>query len=306
MKKFIVGIPILKFFGILEDLNIICKEYNQYIDTWYISPPFGKDYASRLNVLIEPTKQNLLEIEQQIKIIKNNNQKIQLALNGLGLKKLSKEQILLDYNKWIHLFGEPDSIVLLDELVPYFQNLSIPLTYSYNNYYSKTKLNNLKYCDTIVLGNKDIRNIRFMQNLKQKYNINIELLLNNGCHFLCSHECGKICKIQQEQRIFEIGKYQALAEQSLLPEELKQYPDNLINYYKISSRPITAKFLYLTLFFYINMLSTQEINQYIDLTEPDNWRIFSRLDELLKNFKQEKIDINKILSIKDQIWKNIA
>ena len=84
-----------------------------------------------------------------------------------------------------------------------------------------------------------------------------------------------------------------------MPEELKQYPDNLINYYKISSRPITAKFLYLTLFFYINMLSTQEINQYIDLTEPDNWRIFSRLDELLKNFKQEKIDINKILSIKD-------
>ena len=56
MKKFIVGISMLKYFGSLEDLNIICQKYNQYIDTWYISPPFGEDYASRLNVLIEPTK----------------------------------------------------------------------------------------------------------------------------------------------------------------------------------------------------------------------------------------------------------
>lgn len=46
-KNFIVGLSALKYFGTLEDLNDICKKYNNIINTWYISPPFGEEYISR-------------------------------------------------------------------------------------------------------------------------------------------------------------------------------------------------------------------------------------------------------------------
>ena len=292
-------------FGTWQQLEQICNNYQKYINTWYISPPFNYSYASRKGVLAIPTSKNINEIQSQLTIIKQYNQLIQLALNSLPLKKMDSSIILNDFQMWNILFHQPDSIVLLDELIPSFLNFNIPLTYSYNNNYSQTKLKNLKFCNTIVLGNRNLRNINFMYKIKEKYNIKIELLLNNGCHFLCQNNCS-ICIPLQNKRLTQINKYQALAEQSLLPSELKLFPNNLIDLYKISSRPCSFLHLDNVLHCYINQPNFQELNMALNLTHINNWNLFCRLQPILDQFKNdEEINIDQVLEYKYQIWKNI-
>lgn len=304
-KKFIIGLPMMDIFGNFNELQYICDFYKDDIHTWYISPPFDDIYKSRKYILSTLTIQNINEIQKQINIIKQYSN-LQLALNGFQLNNVDPQIVINDYQKWLLLFQQPDSIVILDNLIPYFINLNIPLTYSYNNNYSQTKLKNLSMCDTIVLGGKDLRNLSFIYKLKEKYNnIKIELLLNNGCHILCQKKCN-ICSILQQKRLTQTNKYYALAEQSLLPSELKLYPPNIIDLYKISSRPITFNNLNNTLKFYKQKISINDLCKQIDLTNIYNWYYFCRLSPILEAFdKNEVIDINQVIEYKYQIWTNI-
>ena len=203
----------------------------------------------------------------------------------------------------------PDAIVCLDHLIPYFKQFNLPITYSFNNYFSATKLQHLKDCQQIVLGtSKYLHNLIFMQRLKEKYNnINIELLLNNGCHYYCDKICGDHCEQNFYKRANQIDYITLLAEQTILPFELNYYPSNFISNYKISSRPISYQDLSKTLYFYIDcqQLSINKFLTLIDLTKSDNWKFFTRLTYLTKYIKQfEPIDIMAIIDKKQEIWHN--
>ena len=62
---FTVGLP--NYYSISKnELLYLIKNYGSKIDCWYTSPPFGEKFASRKNVDIQLTKEN-------IKIEKINN-----------------------------------------------------------------------------------------------------------------------------------------------------------------------------------------------------------------------------------------
>lgn len=293
----------------LEDyqlLDKLLKDYGNYIDTWYISPPFGDVYASRPYLATDIS--NYKELQKQITIIKNYHKNIQLAINAINLV-LNHYNINLienDFLTFCELFGTPDSIVCLDQFIPILKSYNIPITYSYNNNYCVTKFKNLNDCDTIVLGNKDIRNLKFMAALKQKYGVKIELLVNNGCHFLCNRNCTQDCQKLQLKRLEVQDLITCLAEQSLLPEELNFYPNHLIDYYKISSRPSDYDYLNKTLSCYTQRLSLEEICKIIDLRYIDNWKYFMRLIPLSSLFSsEEKINLDLVMYKKEEIWNKI-
>lgn len=143
-----------------------------------------------------------------------------------------------------------------------------------------------------------------MEKIKDKYNVKIELLLNNGCHFLCNKECDK-CQFFQKKRLTQISFEQALAEQSLLPSELKLYPKELIDLYKISSRPSYSNYLDSVLQYYTSNISINELQKKIDLKKSQNWKLFCRLNPLFYENTKQDINIEKVIDYKYQIWKNI-
>lgn len=301
---FTVGLP--NYYSISKnELLYLIKNYGSKLDCWYTSPPFGEKFASRKNVDIQLTKENINIIKNQLLLLKDNNQNIELALNGIKLNNInSKNEIEFYYNKFNELFVEPDRIVSLNNLIPYLYNFEKPITYSYNN---RSFDNNIikQYCDRIVLGNKNLRNIKLFEFFHNE-NIQIELLLNNGCHNLCIRKCGQECLQQQYILIEKYGADYCLAEQSLLPCELKLYPE-YIKLFKISSRPSDFNYLNQTLFYYSNLISINDLKKDIDLSNINSWFYFNRLGNLNDYFTKNRliIDINKIIDIKNEIWSKI-
>lgn len=301
MKKIIIGLPSPEFLS-LEELEQLCLKHGDKIEYWYISPPFGKQYSSRDKVLYDFSITNIIALQEQLNIIKKYNQKIELALNARNLLNYNYKEVEYAFELFCKIYGQPNSIVTLKEFIPYFNNFNIPITYSFNNIdYDK---NILPLCKKVVLGSKDIRNIKLMNFFKTEYNLDIELLVNNGCHFLCNKQCGQMCFELQQKSLALKDKYQCLAEQSLLPCELillNDYIDNI----KISSRPATYKDIDDMIVFYSNFYSFLDLERQIPLNQINSWRYFARLTNLLNLFFKENVDYEKVLILKNKIWENI-
>lgn len=282
-KKFIVGLSQEMPGDTFRDFEDICATYGQYIKYWYVSPPFGKIYQSRS---VDYDLKNLLE---KIKILRKYDQKIQLALNT----EVSPEELKAGFYSFKKFFGEVDSIVTLAQYIPLLKDENIPITYSFNNL--KFDINLMKDCEAAVVGRRYLRDLKTIKKLKQE-GIKIELLVNNGCHYYCNRECTLDCVRLQKKRIQEKGLMYCLAEQSLLPEELNFYPEELIDYIKISSRPSWLEYLRICLEDYINKSSSQ------NLLNINNWHYYCRLRPLLDSFKAEEINLREIMSIKKELW----
>lgn len=300
-REIVIGLPSPEFLS-LEELDSICQTYGEKINYWYISPPFGMEYASRKSVLYDFSIENIILLKEQFKILKKYNQRIELALNGRSLLRKDFEEIKEAFDVFCKIFGKPDSLVLLKEFIPYFSQFNIPITYSYNNITIDEDV--LHYCDTIVLGNRLMRDVELMKKLKNDYGLKIELLVNNGCHFLCNRSCGHDCETLQQKAIEEKGKYQCLAEQSFLPHELKLI-DNYIDFIKISSRPATYKDIVTNIDLYSSRASFEELQEILPMDDIHSWRHFSKLTNIIVPFRKEKVDYKQILKLKDAIWKGI-
>lgn len=303
MKNFYVGLPAMKFLGGYQNFEYLCNTYKDYIYMWYTTAPFGQIFHTRYNALVAPIEENFLELKQCISILKSYQQKIQFTFNNQGLAQMdiSYSQEVLD--GIIELYGKPDSIVGLDFLLPMLSLYEIPLGYSFNNYYQKTKFKNLKYCDTIVIGGSQyLQNIKFIESIKNKKNIQIELLLNNGCHKYCNKDCTN-CKKNFLSHNQKDNYIDLMAEQILLPEELNLFPKNLIDFYKISSRPSNFDWLNKVLYFYTQQISINDILQILDLTKAQNWTYFSKSAVFIDYLKQfEPLDLSAFLCKKEQLW----
>ena len=85
MIKYLVGLPPLYNGNTLEKLDNLCKKYKDIIEYWYVSPPFNPNFASRGHVYCSGTDKEINELKDEINVIKQNNLKIQLALNTTNI-----------------------------------------------------------------------------------------------------------------------------------------------------------------------------------------------------------------------------
>lgn len=306
-KKFAIGLSSLNYYN--NDLNAFdsfCKENDYRIDHWYVGLPCtwkskGLKYRS-----LREQKKNL---KKQLSIIKKNDQDLQLAINvdieNIFVLIYYYIQILI-YKFFYEKYKKVDSIVVRSEYIPFLKKLFPYATFSYSiqNDFALTKLKNLEYCDTIVIGRRYIKNLKFMRMIKEKYNIKIELLLNCACNFACSYHCyDGSCESSQRQQIEKNGLETCIAWQSLVPSELKLYPEGLVDLYKISSRPSTLEWLQEEMDLYSSSKSLSELE--FDYHKPGFWRLICCTNSISDVVAKEVPNVDKVLFLKSQIWSRL-
>lgn len=306
-KKFAIGLSPLNYYN--NDINAFdkfCKENDYRIEHWYSALPCTwKSKGIKFKSLREQ-KRNL---KKQLTIIKNNNQKLQLAINvdipSSFLRLVFYIQIII-YKLFYEPYKKVDSIVTRDEYIPFLRKLfpDATLTYSIQNDFAKTKLKNLKYCDTIVIGRRYIKNLNFMRKIKEEYHIKIELLLNCACNFACTYRCfDGSCESSQKQQIDANGIDKCVAWQSLVPSELKLYPEGLIDLYKLSTRPSSLEWMNLEMDLYSSEKSLSELN--FNFYKPDFWKLVCCTNSISQEVEKRIPNVDTVLKLKSQIWSKL-
>ena len=304
MKKFAIGLSPLNYYdNDLEAFDAFCKRNDYRIAHWYSALPCtwkskGIDFKS-----LREQKKNL---KKQLDIIADNNQKLQLAINVDIPNRFVRffyyiEMIL--YKLFYEKHKKVDSIVCRAEYIPFLKKLFpyATFTYSIQNDFAKTKLKNLEYCDTIVIGRRYVKNLKFMEMVKKKYHVKIELLLNCACNFACNYHCfDGSCESSQQKMVDINGIDHCVAWQSLIPSELDLYPKGLVDLYKLSTRPSSLGWMETEMDLYSSDKSLSELD--FNYHVPKFWRHIccttSISDAVTKNIP----DVEKVLEIKSNIW----
>lgn len=304
--KFAIGLSPLEYYN--NDLNSFdnfCKHNDNLIEHWYCSPPWTWKFKK-----IKTTNYKVQKkfFKQQLNIINSNNQKFQLALNMKFKKFKALESlyifiIAIVYKLLYEKYKKVDSIVCVGKSAKYLKIIFpyASFTYSFNNNLYKENPKNFKYYSTIVIGRKDIRNLSLMRDLKLKYKLNIELLLNCSCHSICNYNCfNGECEKLQDLLIRERGIDWCIAQQSVIPSELGLYPQGLISLYKLSTRPSSLDYMQEVLDIY----SSQDYLSNLDYNYSSKkfWKYICATNALNKRLDDFKIDLNKILYIKSSLW----
>lgn len=306
-KKFAIGLSPLNYYN--NDINAFdkfCKENDYRIEHWYSALPCTwKSKGIKFKSLREQ-KRNL---KKQLTVIKNNNQKLQLAINvdipSPFLRLVFYIQIII-YKLFYEPYKKVDSIVTRDEYISFLRKLfpDAALTYSIQNDFAKTKLKNLKYCDTIVIGRRYIKNLNFIRKIKEEYHIKIELLLNCACNFACIYHCfDGSCELSQKQQIDVNGIDKCVAWQSLVPSELKLYPEGLIDIYKLSTRPSSLEWMNLEMDLYSSEKSLSELN--FNFYKPDFWKLVCCTNSISQEVEKKIPNVDTVLKLKSQIWSKL-
>ena len=307
--KFVIGLGPLTDYSSVKELDYFLRVYQKKIAICYIAAPFKPSLKDGKSTYVHYSEQAAQELQTELNLLRKYQIPIQLCVNNTQPYILTKS-VLKSAQFFKEHFLVPDSMVITDKFIPAFLQKfpEIPLTYSYNNNLEKANLNNLKACDTVVIGDKRLRAIVFMQNLKQRYSLKIELLVNCGCHIKCNKHCHFFnqCYRRQNQLISQKGLEWCLAQQSLFPTELNLYPDGLIDLIKLSTRNKMSLTQIASLIeIYDRRPEIQKIKD-LNLELGHNWGYFigiKPLTDLAEHAQQ--INLEEILRIKSQIWSNI-
>ncbi len=297
-KRFSVGMPIhLSERPFAEFL----KAYSYFIKEVYFSPPLGSYYHTRGigNAALLSSKFTTGRFFRLLKIVKQSGISNCLVLNTHGL----------DYDhawyglKSVICHADVDSITTFPRFAHIAQLLlpsaSLSLTYNYG--YSSARLlePNIKLFDTIVIGNKLLRDMAEIRNLK-KIGYKVKLLLNNGCTHGCNY-----CKDSSCAEMFtralqaHYGNYNALyARQSLMPYELHLYylHSELVDCFKISSRSSELSYLEKCLKSYIFNDNT--------IRGSSDYYLWCRLSHLNNSAVYRHYDLKEIMRLKKVLYIN--
>lgn len=306
-KKFAIGLSPLNYYhNDLEAFDSFCKRNDYRIDHWYSSLPCA---WKRKEIKCDNLKEQKKNLKKQLTVINANNQKLQLAINAdissPFIKTLYYIEILL-YKIFYEKYKKVDSLVASDEYIPFLRKVfpGIPISYSVQNIYSQTHLKNLKYCDTIVIGRKYLKNLKFIEEVKKKYSLKVELLLNCACNFACEYHCfNGSCEKSQAQQIEKNGLEKCVAWQSLFPSELKLYPENLVDLYKLSTRPSSLEWMEEEMNLYSSNKSLSELD--FNYHKPFFWKDICCTKSISSIFDKEIPRLDDVLLIKSQLWSHL-
>lgn len=284
-----------------SDYEEIFKKYHKNIKEVYSSTSLPiKELHSRYNIveetMIPENNEKLIKI---IKLAKLYDIKFELAINSrLDLNTDIVEQV---YNWCKENNIKIDKIVTLSTLIDacykYFGD--VEYCYSYNNNIKDDSfLENLNPLFTeIVLGNRNLRNIKLMKKIKDK-GLQIKLLLDNGCShncLWCSSLMSNYCNQIFSSNIKRFSKEFLVAIQTVFPYEVPMYYERLgiIDSYKLSTRS-TDKYYFLgTIEHYLKVK---------DIISKEQIPFTGKLKALTRFTDSNDIDLYKVHIIKDKIW----
>lgn len=307
--KFALGLSPLNYYNNnIESFDNFCKLNNDKIEHWYISHPYTWRFKEIYTANLREQEENF---KKQLLVIKNNNQKLQFALNTnfdrLGVFEIPVILFLaLDFKIKYEKYKKVDSVVCLGRYAKYIKWIfpKATFTYSFCNNIDKLNTRDLKYFDTIVIGRKYLKNIEFMRTLKDKYNLKIELLLNCACHSLCNYKCfDDSCYKLQKSLIDSKGIDWCVATQSLIPSELNLYPDGLIDIYKLSTRPSTLEWMQAELDLYSGKKFLSDLD--FSYFKPNFYKLICCTQAISDLLDDNIPNIDKVLEIKSEEWSNI-
>lgn len=296
IKKFSFGISLNIE---LKDYKKIIEKYSKYLSSVYFSPPFGEEFHTRNSVKKQYNQKDAkTKLLNTLKVFRDNGIKLELVINqyGINLEKLKKALDILDY------FIKVDSICCLDEYVDIINEHykgKMYLVSSFNNVVLRNEM--CKY-DMTVLAKKYMREPKMLEEIKRK-NIDIKLLVNNGCAFNCkSCRAGaKECKNTFNKNIQKYTVEELYAIQSFFPWELaelfKRLDNNdIVKEIKISSRPSSYEYIDNCLESYIYNLNPEK---YIKMNA-QNYHLWGRQANLIKYFDSFRLE--EIQKIKRKLW----
>lgn len=284
-----------------SDYEEIFEKYHKNIKEVYSSTSLPiKELHSRYNIVEETMMpENNEKLIKIIKLAKSYDIKFELAINSrLDLDINVIEQV---YNWCKENNIKVDKIVTLSTLIDacykYFGD--IEYCYSYNNNIKDDSfLENLNPLFTeIVLGNRNLRNIKLMKKIKDK-GLQIKLLLDNGCShncFFCSTLMAHTCENVFDNNVKKYSKEFLMAIQSVFPYEVPMYYEQLglIDSYKLSTRSTDKNYLVGTLEHYLKV---------VDIYSKYQLPFTAKLGRIKKLISENDIDLYKVHIIKDKIW----
>lgn len=303
-KKFSIGISFYKMRA--EDWISILQEYQSYINDIFFSPIESIAYQTRRNVYnYETQTQEYLDKELS---------KVLEAAKRLGIYR----KIVLNVPA---LYNRPDELVSIylkyknkydvEYVTTFLQcarkireiDTSQSIVCSYNqgikNHIELERILDSDVFNTIVIGTNFFRDIVSFR-LIHKYGKSIELLLNNGCMTDCESFCrlsNSYCKSNFEKHLSNEDINALYAKCSMFPEEVHRnlLPLNIIDYFKISTRPIHYGSMTDMLSSYIEGDSSKYISARIN-----NYNLYGRLAHFHQYY--ELLDYDLIIKNKEFIW----
>ena len=303
-KKFSIGISLYNMNA--EEWEKILTKYQYYINDIFFSPIESIDFQTRRNIY-NYEKDNLAEIKNQLEYVLDIARKLEISL-----------KLVLNVPNFL---DNSDIIIRIYEKYKYRYNMDYVTTFyncakrireidsdqkivcSYNqgikNHIELENLLSSQIFNTVVIGNNFYRDFKSFD-LIHRYEHKIELLLNNGCMGDCLSFCrmpNKYCINNFEKNLNKTNINYLYAEASMFPEEIHKYllPLDLIDYFKLSTRPIHLKTLDDMLNSYITADSLSYINKRIN-----NYHMYGRLTHFYPYYNS--LDYEQIMSYKYDIW----
>lgn len=303
-KKISIGISFYRMSA--EEWIKIFNQFHPYICDIFFSPVEKIEYQTRRKVYDYDT--------QDIPFLENELTKVLDAAKDFGISRkivLNVPSFINDCNELVPLYEKYKNKYNV-ELVTTFLSCAKrikeiapeqSITCSYNQgIKSREELEYLlttDVFDTIVLGTNFFRDIDSYK-LIHKYEKKVELLLNNGCMRNCKSFCrypNVYCSNNFEINLLDKDLNKLYAECSMFPEEVHKYliPLGLIDFYKLSTRPIFYKQMVDMLSSYIQGNSSMYIS-----SNYKNYNLYGRLAHFHPYYSE--LNYDSIIKYKENIW----
>lgn len=303
-KKLSLGIAFIDINA--NQIIEVLHKYKDYMHDIYFSPVEDIAFQSG-RAIYDFTNTNLTERQRELSKIlyfaKQNNIALTLTLNSLKATEKDMLYMFDYYNKLYNIDYVTTFLPTAKLIKQQYPDKKIICSFNegVNNMKKLMEIIDSNVFSCIVLGMSFIRNFEAFKLIKDN-NIKIKLLVNNACHLNCEVFCRdrELCKKAFEKSELEIGATQLYAETSLFPEELFKYyiPNDIIDIYKLSSRPLGYYGLNDLLESYIN----NDSKKYIKASFR-NYHLYGRLAHFGEYSQQ--FDYDEIMSIKQKIWDRI-
>ena len=249
-KKFSIGLSLGESISEIDDL---LNEYDKWINSIYFSAPLGRKFYSRAK-LTEEYDGNEDKLLTVLRHIKEHQIRLELTLNTRDLTddELASAVLFFRDNGL-----NPEEIVCLKGYAGFLRRFcpGCEIKYSFNNHDINIQHADDNF-DNVVVGKALLREHEKILLLAKRFNITY--MLNNGCSFMCSGNCGaQNCRTVFGEDVRINGLDKVYARSSIFPSELLYI---LVNWedaadfkFKISNRPWGLQFTRRALKSYISL-----------------------------------------------------
>lgn len=306
-KKFSIGISFYRMSA--EDWINVFSQYSQYINDVFFSPIESLDFQTRRNIYNYDT-QNQEFLDSQLKTVldaaKQKGIARKIVLN-VPIFIDNEETLLRAYEKYKDNYNMEYVTTFLScakriKEMDSTQKIICSYNQGITTHQELERILETDVFYSIVLGTNFLRDFNAF-NLIHRYKQKVELLLNNGCMPNCKSFCrlpNIYCESNFADNLSRKDINYLYAECSTFPEEIHKHylTSNLIDYFKLSTRPINYGGMVDMLSSYITGNSWSYIRSSVI-----NYNLYGRLAHFHKHYGE--LQYAQILNYKKEIWENL-